>query len=196
MTDRLSGQIEFILEIDRLKQVVRRGTIADGSRRENTAEHSWFLAMMVIVLSEHANEPIDVRRCLELVLVHDIVEIDAGDTFLYDEVGRVDKAEREADAARRIFGLLPADQASWMWQVWDEYESASTGEARFAHSVDRLAPLLLNHAGGGQPWVEYGIDQSQVLAANAHIQDGSETLGVVASSVIGAAVAAGMIGKT
>lgn len=195
MTDRLAGQIGFILEIDQLKQVVRRGTIADGSRRENTAEHSWFLAMMVLVLAEHANATIDVRRCLELVLVHDIVEIDAGDTFLYDLVGRADKVERETAAATRIFGLLQSDQAAWMRQAWDEYEAAATPEARFAHSVDRLAPLLLNHAGGGQPWAEHSILESQVRAANAHIGDGSGVLGAFAQSVIDAAVEAGMLGE-
>lgn len=193
MSDRLSSQIDFILEIDRLKQIVRRGTIADGSRRENTAEHSWFLAMMVIVLAEHANEPVDMRRSLELVLVHDIVEIDAGDTFLYDEAGRADKADREARAAVRIFGLLPPDQRQWMHHTWDEYERSATAEARFAHSVDRLAPLLLNHSGGGQPWVEHGITESQVRAANAHIGDGAVALGRLADLVIEAAVGSGMI---
>ena len=195
MTDRLAGQIGFILEIDQLKQVIRRGTIADGSRRENTAEHSWFLAMMVLVLAEHADDPIGVRRCLELVLVHDIVEIDAGDTFLYDEVGRADKVERETAAASRIFALLQSDQAAWMRQAWDEYEAAVTPEARFAHSVDRLAPLLLNHAGGGQAWAEHGILESQVRAANAHIGDGSVALGAFAQTVIDAAAEAGLLGE-
>jgi len=193
MTGRLLSQIDFILEIDRLKQVVRKGTIADGSRPENTAEHSWFLAMMVIVLAEHAEQTIDVRRCLELVLVHDIVEIDAGDTFLYDEDGRADKLEREIHAAERIFSILPSDQASWLRSTWDEYESAITPESRFAHSVDRLAPLLLNRSGGGKPWIEYGITESQVRDANSHIAHGSQVLGAFANSVIESAVAAGML---
>lgn len=192
---RLTEQIGFILEIDRLKQVVRRGILADGSRRENTAEHSWHLAMMVLMLAEHANDPIDVRRCLELVLIHDLVEIDAGDTFLYDEVGRADKAEREQAAADRIFSLLPDDQASWVRQRWDEYEAAATAESRFAHSVDRLAPLLLNRSGGGEPWAANGIVESQVRAANAHIADGSEVLGAFAAMVIDQAVALGMVAQ-
>src|SRR4051812_32143856 len=189
--DRLDAQLAFVLEMDRLKQVERRGTLADGSRRERTAEHSWHLSLMAMVLAEHAAEPIDVRRVLELVIVHDIVEIDAGDTFVYDEVGQKDKAEREQAAAARLFGLLPDDQAARFRALWDEFEARETIEARFAASLDRLSPLMLNHAAEGAVWREHGITADRVRARNEHIAVGAPDLWHAARRLIDDAVAAG-----
>jgi putative hydrolase of HD superfamily len=150
--ERLTQQIEFILEIDKLKQIIRRSYIISGERRENTAEHSWHLAILALILAEHANEPVDLLRVLKMVLVHDIVEIDAGDTFLFDTVGTLDKAEREQLAADRLFGLLPADQSSELRQLWQEFEPREPPESHFATALYRLIPLMLNYQCGGRTW--------------------------------------------
>jgi putative hydrolases of HD superfamily len=174
---RLTHQIDFLLEIDRLKQVVRRTHILGGGRRENTAEHSWHLALFAIVLAEWADEEIDLQRVVELCLVHDLVEIDAGDTFAYDVAGNADKLERERVAAERIFGMLPADQCLRFRELWDEYERADTPESRFANAVDRLQPVLLNHATGERsPWVEHRVTRDQIVERNLPIADGSRAL--------------------
>ena len=191
--DRLDAQLAFVLEADRLKQVERRGTLADGSRRERTAEHSWHLSLMAMVLAEHAAEPIDVLRALELVIVHDLVEIDAGDTFVYDEAGQDDKAEREQAAADRIFALLPADQAARFRALWDEFEARETCEARFAASLDRLSPLMLNHAAEGAVWQEHGITADQVRARNEHIAVGAPELWQAARRLIADSVDRGYL---
>lgn len=163
---RLRDQLTFLLEADRLKRVRRRSTLADASRRENSAEHSWHLALFVLALAEHAAEDLDVWRAVHMVLLHDLVEIDAGDTFAYDEEGRRDQADRERAAADRIFALLPDDQATRWRAVWDEFEAQETGASRFAKAIDRLQPILLNFASGGVAWRAHGIDVRRVLARN------------------------------
>ena len=164
---RLADQLGFLLEVDRLKSVIRRGYVADGSRRENTAEHSWTLALMAIVLAEHAAEPVDVATVVRMVVIHDLVEVDAGDTYVYDDAGRASKDAREQAAADRLYGLLPADQGAELRALWDEFEHGTSAEARFARSVDRFAGFLLNHASGGLAWRENGITADRVHAVNA-----------------------------
>jgi putative hydrolase of HD superfamily len=174
---RLDRQVAFLLEADRLKLVERRTRVTGDERRENSAEHSWHLALFALVLAEWSNEPVDLSRVLALCLVHDLVEIDAGDTFAYDEAGNRTKVEREQAAAERIFGLLPADQARWLRALWDEYEAGETPESRFANAVDRMQPVLLNHvAGAAGPWPEHGVARHQALARNAPVALGSTAL--------------------
>lgn len=193
MSERLDAQIGFILELDRAKQVLRQNTLADASRRENDAEHMWHLAVIALVLREYADAQVDIARVVEMLLVHDVVEIDAGDTFAYDDAGHLDKEERERVAAERIFGLLPDDQARWIWELWLEFEAKATPEARFAASVDRLQPLLLNAASGGQAWKRHGVTADRVRARNAHIADGAPALWERAQLVIERAVAEGIL---
>jgi putative hydrolase of HD superfamily len=195
-TDRLKQQIDFLMEIDKLKLVLRRTMVIDKSRYENTAEHSWHLAMLAMLLSEHADEPdLNMNRIIRMVLVHDIVEIDAGDTFIYDAVGQEDKAEREQAAAARIFGLLPQDQRDEMSELWQEFEEKLTSEARFAAALDRLHPLLHNYYTQGAAWKQHGITSSQVLDRNRHIAEGSETLWEFAQEIIRSSVEKGFLGS-
>ncbi|MGH2687129.1 MAG: HD domain-containing protein [Actinomycetota bacterium] len=191
--DRVRRQIGFILEADRLKGVERRCWLTDGSRRETSAEHSWHLALMAIVLAEHAAEPVDVLRVLQLVVVHDLVEIDAGDTFLYDDAGRTTKDERERQAADRLFAMLPPPQGAQVRDLWDEYTSRSTPEARFAKALDRLAPLLLNHATHGGGWSDHGITAEQVRSRNPSVAEASPVLQEVVEHLIADSVAQGFL---
>lgn len=193
--DRLLQQIEFLIEIDALKGVVRQSSIADGSRQENTAEHSWHLALCALILAEHANEPVDVTRVVQMLLVHDLVEIDAGDTFVYASGADAAKqADAEQRAADRIFALLPADQASSLRALWDEFEAKLTPESKFAKAVDRLQPMLLNHASGGGSWTMHSITADKPRALiDRTMPEGSSTLAAYAHTVIDAAVAAGML---
>lgn len=161
--DRLSQQVAFIIEIDKLKSVLRQTLITDGSRRENSAEHSWHLAVMAPLLAEYAPEPVDVSRAIRMVLVHDIVEIDAGDTFAYDAHGNESKAERELQAAERIFGLLPEDQQREYRALWEEFEVRATADARFANALDRLQPLLNNYRTQGGTWRIHKLNRAQVI---------------------------------
>ena len=147
--DRLEQQMNFILEVDKLKKIGRQTYLSDGSRKENDAEHSWHLALMAILLGEHANEKVDVLKVVSLVLIHDIIEIDAGDTYAYDDEGNKTKREREEKAADRIFNLLPKDQAVYMRELWEEFEEGETPEARFALALDNVQPTMLNDASGG-----------------------------------------------
>ena len=175
--ERLEQQLAFLLEIDRLKQVERQTVIVGNHRRENTAEHSWHLALFALLLAEWADEPVDLTRVLALCLVHDLVEIDAGDTFAYDLEATASKAERELQAAERLFGLLPADQSATLRSLWDEYEAMTTPESRFANAVDRLQPVLLNHAAADQsPWSRHGVAREQIMARNSPIALGSRAL--------------------
>ncbi len=175
--DRLERQIEFILEIDKLKTIFRQSFLTNGSRHENDAEHSWHLAMMILLLSEHANDQnIDAARAMKMVLIHDIVEIDAGDTFAYDEEGHRDKEERERAAAKRLFGLLPEDQGQELQRLWEEYEEQKTPEARFAGALDRMQPILQNYFCQGRSWKQHQIRREQVVERNQRMREGSETL--------------------
>ncbi|MGH3442493.1 MAG: HD domain-containing protein [Nitriliruptorales bacterium] len=188
---RLDEQIAFLLEADRLKGVLRRSKLADASRRENSAEHSWHLALFAAILVEHAAEEVDLLRVMRMLIVHDLVEIDAGDTFAYDAEATLTKAQRERDAADRLFALLPDDQGREWRALWDEFEARDTPDARFAAAVDRLQPVLLNHASGGAAWVEHGITADQVVAFNRHIEQGAPELWEHAQRVIAAATEAG-----
>jgi putative hydrolases of HD superfamily len=190
---RLGAQLRFLLEIDALKTVLRRSLLADGSRRENSAEHSWHLAMLAIVLAEHAAEPVELAKVVRMVLVHDIVEIDAGDTYIYDTEGYLTKDDRERAAADRIFALLPADQAVELRGLWEEYEAHETAEARFAAVCDRLAPLLHNYVNAGEVWRANGITDDRVRERNGVIADGSTALWEYASALIDDAVARGFL---
>lgn len=193
---RLEDQIAFVVEIDKLKGVLRENPTANGERRENTAEHSWQLAMAAMVLAEHANEPVDVALVVRMLLVHDLVEIDAGDTFVYltmDAAGRDEQNQREQVAAERIFGLLPPDQGAEMRATWDEFEAAQTAEARFAKAVDRLAPMLLNRASGGGSWKRHSIDPAQThRLVEAQMTAGSAALTSYAHELIDRSVADGL----
>ncbi len=187
--EQLGDRIRFVVELDRLKQVLRRTVVTDATRRENTAEHSWHVAMMALVLADTADEPVEPMRVARLLLVHDIVEIDAGDTFVYDTDGQETKAARERAAAERLFGLLPDDQGDELRACWVEFEDGTTAEARFARALDRLQPMLLNHASAGQAWREHGITADQVRAVNAAIEDGSLALWKLAQTALGAGLA-------
>jgi len=191
--DRLERQIAFILEIDKLKAVIRRTYLMNVDRAENTAEHSWHLAMMAILLAEHANEPVDVARVVKMVLIHDIVEIDAGDTYFYDSTAALDKVERERAAADRIFGMLPDDQAGDLREVWEEFEAGRTAEARFALALDRFIPQLHNYHTHGRSWSEHGITVDRVLERNASMADGSKKLWEWTRGLLDDAVSKGFI---
>ena len=174
---RLEAQLGFIIEIDRLKQIVRQTYLMDASRRENDAEHSWHIAMMALVLREHADEEVDILRVIEMLLVHDLVEIDAGDTLLYSaERDSAARLAAEQCAAERIFGLLPAEQARRFRELWEEFEAKQSPEARFAGALDRLQPLLHNFNTGGLAWRQHGVSVAQVQERNACIAAGSEGL--------------------
>jgi len=186
--NRLKKQIDFILEIDKLKSIVRKSPLIDGSRFENSAEHSWHLAMMVLVLSEHANDTINPLRVLKMLLVHDIVEIDAGDTFIHDDNKAKDKQHREEQAANRIFKLLPRDQERELRILWLEYENRNTTDAKFAYALDRLMPLLHSFHSNGKIWQEYNIVKDQVIDKNEAIDDASTKLWEYAHNIIDQAV--------
>ena len=190
---RLDEQLAFLLEADRLKGVLRRNPLADGSRRENSAEHSWHLALFAIVLAEHATEPVDVCRVAQMLLLHDLVEIDAGDTFAYDDDGHQDKAEREQAAADRLFAILPESQAVALRALWDEFEAQESSDARFAHAIDRLQPILLNAAAGGGAWRTHSVSREQVRAYNRRIGAAAPTLWNHAEAVLAAAVEDGLL---
>lgn len=174
--ERLTRQLRFLAEVDRLKQVLRRTRVIGESRLENSAEHSWHLAVMAGVLAEHAPGELDLRRTLEMLLVHDVVEIDAGDTFAFDRAANRDKEERERQAAERLFGLLPPDQAEWARGLWDEFEAMETLESRFANAMDRLGALLLNVRNGGGTWKEHAISRARILERMEPIREGAPGL--------------------
>jgi putative hydrolase of HD superfamily len=170
--NRLHKQIEFIKEIDKLKHILRQSVLIDDRRRENDAEHSWHLAVMAMLLTEYVkDEGIDLLRVMKMVLIHDIVEIDAGDTFAYDEKGYEDKEERERKAAQRIFNILPRDQAEKINELWLEFEAKETPEARYAASLDRLQPLLLNYNSEGHTWKMPGVNSEKVYQRMAVIKE-------------------------
>lgn len=190
---RLRRQMEFIVEMDKLKAVYRQTHLMDKSRAENDAEHSWHLAMMALFLSEHAAETVDVCRVMKMVLIHDIVEIDAGDTFAYDTAGMETKAAREQTAAERIFNILPSEQAAELRGLWDEFETQKTPDAKFATSLDRLAGVLNNYHTDGMAWHRHGVPAERVLARNSPIAEGSPALWDYAKSLIDDAVTRGVL---
>lgn len=181
---RLQQQMQFILELDRLKYITRQTYIADGSRKENDAEHSWHLALMCLLLDEYSNETIDKLKVISMVLIHDVVEIDAGDTYAYDETGNATKRERELLAANRIFKLLPNDQAVKMRALWDEFEEGKTAEALFANSLDKIQPILLNDATDGKAWKEHDVYRKQIVGRNEKTPKGSAVLWNYAKKLI------------
>ena len=174
--DKLTQQIQFIIEIDKLKRVLRQTTLIDRSRQENSAEHSWHLAMMALVLAEYAPPGTNILHAVKLLLLHDLVEIDAGDTFCYNILGNQDKAEREVQAANRLYGLLPNEQGRELKALWEEFEAQKTVEARFATALDRLQPLLHNQHTNGGTWQLYGITLDRVLQRVEPIQTGLPSL--------------------
>ena len=173
---RLQRQFEFCLEADKEKRIMRRTLLSNGKECENDAEHAWHAALMCVLLSEYANEKIDVLRTVSMLLIHDIVEIDAGDTYAYDETAKLSQRERELKAAGRIFGLLPEDQAKKFRELWDEFEAEETAESKFAHTMDNIQPAMLNNSTNGRVWAENKIKLSQILERNKNTPEGSKTL--------------------
>jgi putative hydrolase of HD superfamily len=194
MTDtHLVQQLAFVMEIDKLKTILRQTSLMDNSRRENSAEHSWHLAVMALTLGEYAEPGTDLTHVVKMVLVHDIVEIDAGDTFAYDAVGYTDKNEREERAAARIFGLLPHEQGEELMALWHEFEAISTHEARFANALDRLEPLLGNYMTGGGSWKKAGVTLAKVQKRMEPIGNVSAALGAYVQQILTDSVAKGYI---
>lgn len=190
---RLAQQIQFVLEIDQLKRVLRQTLLTDGSRRENSAEHSWHIAIMAILLAEYAPVPVDILQVVKMLLVHDLIEIDAGDTFCYDVQGNANKADREMQAADRLFGLLPPDQAKEFRALWDEFEAQETPAAQFAASLDRLQPLLNNHQTQGHTWQLHGITHDRVLQRMEPAKTGAPALWLFIQQLLEECVAAGYL---
>ena len=190
---RLDSQLQFILEIDKLKEVYRRSYLVNSQRRENSSEHSWHVAVIAMLMAEYGNEETDICRVLCMLLVHDLVEIDAGDTYCYDDKGALDKAVREKEAAERLFTLLPSDQSQWIRNLWEEFEANTSPEARFANAVDRFMPLLHNFFTQGKSWLEHGITQDQVKARMAKVYEGSTILWEYSQKIIEAAVDRGYL---
>jgi len=194
--ERLTRQIEFVMEIDKLKTVYRRSYLAsDISRRENSAEHSWQVATTAMILAEHCQAEIDLLHVLKMLIIHDIVEIDAGDTGIYDSIGALDKEDREKGAAERIFSLLPSNQTEEIRELWAEFEERITPEAKFARALDRLMPLLHNYYTQGKRWLEDGIVYEQVLAVNQIIRDSSPELWQFVLAMIDECVLKGYLPK-
>jgi putative hydrolase of HD superfamily len=193
MNQRLHQQINFVVEIDRLKGVLRQTRLMDGSRRENSAEHSWHLALMALTLADYAPAGVNLQRAIQQVLIHDLVEIDAGDTFCYDQAAHQDKAEREQQAAERIFGLLPAPQGHQLRQLWEEFEAQETPTACFAAALDRLQPLLHNWQTEGGTWRQHNIQRHQVMQRSAPIETGAPELWPFVLELIESCVQAGYL---
>jgi len=193
---RLQQQIQFLTEIDKLKQVLRRTWLLDQSRDENDAEHSWHIAVAAMLFLEYADDPkVDVLRVIKMLLVHDLVEIDAGDTYVYDEKACLDQAEREQKAAVRVFGLLPPDQAAEFRGLWDEFEARQTPEARYAAALDRFQPLLHNYVTGGRAWLDHAVTSDRVFVRNRPVGEGAPLLGQYAEDLIRDAVAKGYLAE-
>lgn len=192
---RLEKQIAFILEIDKVKQIFRQNYLADGKRRENDAEHSWHMALMALLLKEYAEEEVDVLRVITMVLLHDLVEIDAGDTYAYDDVGAITKNERELAAADRIFAILPEDQGTYFRALWDEFEAYESADAKYAHLLDNFQPLLLNDASGGISWVEHQVKKAQIYKRNEKIPEISGKIWETMQQIISQNISEGKISE-
>lgn len=194
-SEDLLHQIAFIKEIDKVKYIQRKTKLFNSDRCENDAEHSWHLALMAIVLAEHSNEPIDVLKVVKMVLIHDIVEIDAGDVFIYDTAKNHCNTDEERIAANRIFGLLPKNQAEELIAIWEEFEAGETKEAKFAKSMDRLEPLLQNTSNNGGTWKEFGVNYDKVYEKKSVIKEGSKSLWNYAEGLINESVEKGILKK-
>ena len=194
--DTLLKQISFIKEIDKIKYIQRKTKLFNSDRPENDAEHSWHLAMMTMVLAEHADTPVDVLKVLKMVLIHDIVEIDAGDTFIYDTLKSHTNTDNELMAAKRIFGLLPQEQADELLAIWEEFETGVTNEAKFARAMDRMEPLLQNTSNNGGTWKEFDVDYSQVYEKKKVIKESSASLWNYAENLLNESVDKGILKKT
>ncbi len=195
ISDNLLKQIAFIKEIDKVKYIQRKTKLFNSDRNENDAEHSWHLAIMAVVLAEHSNENIDVLKVIKMLLIHDIVEIDAGDTFIYDTQKNHSNTDEERLAANRIFGLLPKAQADELIEIWEEFEAGETKEAKFAKSMDRLEPLLQNTSNNGGTWAEFGVDYDKVYNKKKVIKEGSEVIWDYAENLINESVDKGILKK-
>lgn len=193
--DRLNAQIAFAIEIDKLKRVIRRNSLMDGSRRENDAEHSWFVGLLAMILGEHAPPGTDIQRVVAMLLVHDLVEIDAGDTFIYDAVAVAAQPERERAAADRIFAMLPGEQAAELRALWEEFEERATLEARFAKALDRFAPILANHHTEGGTWPLFKVTAAQVREKVRIIEEGSPSLGAYTLELVELSVTRGHLAE-
>lgn len=191
--ERLQKQIAFIKEIDKVKSIFRQTYLADGTRKENDAEHSWHIALMVVLLKEYVSEDVDVAKVMTMVLIHDLVEIDAGDTYAYDSEGAKSKREREVKAADRIFGILPEDQGMYFRELWEEFEAYETPDAKYAHLLDNFQPLLLNDASGGRSWNEHGVHKSQIYKRNEKVQETSQEIWNTIQEVVESHIAKGNI---
>ena len=194
-TDILLQQIDFIKEIDKIKYIQRKTKLFNSDRNENDAEHSWHLAMMTLVLVQHSEVPVDVLKVLKMVLIHDIVEIDAGDIFIYDTAKNHSNTKEERKAAQRIFGILPKKQADEMLSIWEEFESGQTPEAKFARTMDRLEPLLQNISNKGGTWKEFGVDYSKVYEKKKVMKEGSAAIWNYAENLINESVEKGILKK-
>lgn len=182
--ERLSKQIQFIVEIDKLKHIFRQNVIIGTTRNENDAEHSWHLAIMAMMLYEYSTVPVDVLQVIKMVVIHDLVEIYAGDTYCYDEKANEDKAEREEKAAEKLFGILPKDQSEEIWNLWREFEELKTPEAKFAACLDRIQPLILNYNTNGYTWKRPGVTSEKVLRRNEILKENAPKLWEYAKEII------------
>ncbi|ENJ1726409.1 TPA: HD domain-containing protein [Vibrio parahaemolyticus] len=175
--DRLEKQLALLIELDKLKSVLRRTRVKSAEGRlENSGEHSWHVALMAVLMKEHANAPVDICRVMKMLLIHDVVEIDAGDTFVYDTAATKEQAEKEIKAAERLFGMLPTDQGQELLALWQEFEAAQSDDAKYAKALDRLIPMLLNYHNNGQSWKENSVTREHALTINKRIEFGSVTL--------------------
>lgn len=184
MDERLQKQIDFILEIDKEKNIFRQTSLSNHGRKENDAEHAWHMAIMAYLLREYANEEVDIAKVMLMCLIHDVVEIDAGDTYAYDPKGLESQKEREDAAKERIYSLLPGEQKDELIALFDEFEENKTAEARFAHAMDNFQPLLLNNSNGGTDWLEHGVSAKQVYGRQSKTKDGSKTLYEVTDRIV------------
>jgi len=175
--ERLEKQLALLIELDQLKSVLRRTRVKSADRRlENSGEHSWHVALMAVLMQEHANAQVDIARVMKMLLIHDVVEIDAGDTFVYDVAASKEQEEKELKAAERLFGMLPSDQGDELFALWKEFEAAQSNDAKYAKALDRLIPMLLNYHNDGQSWKEHGVTREQALTINKRIEFGSVIL--------------------
>ncbi|NVC93845.1 HD domain-containing protein [Vibrio natriegens] len=183
--ERLEKQLKLLIELDQLKNVLRRTRVKSAEGRlENSGEHSWHVALMAVLMEEHANAPVDICRVMKMLLIHDVVEIDAGDTFVYDTAASKEQAEKEIKAAERLFGMLPREQGKELLALWHEFEAAQTDDAKYAKALDRLIPMLLNYHNDGQSWLEHGVTREQALTINKKIELGPVTLWDKAKEII------------